>query len=122
MNTIGKIVGVGLLSAVAVGCAPSLEQAEKKLGKYDTNHDAILSKDEARLLLENEFDTNPKDGVLSDEETLNALNYASKIPDNPISDYNYTTFRESRIAILEAILKLRDQKVKEINTGQGTTS
>lgn len=117
MNTIGKILGLGLLSVIAVGCAPPLKEAEPKLGKYDTNFDKNLSGEEARLLLENEFDIDPKDGVLSDKETLKALDYAGKIPDNIGS--NYSNFQYSRKELLDAILKLREQR--EISV-EGTTS
>ena len=105
MNTLGKILAVSIVG-LAAGCSSPLSTVDSKLPKYDTSRDWYIDDLEAPLLIENEFDIDPKDGKLSDAETLKALDYLSTIPNNSGSTDN-ANYKDSRRALLDAMLNMR---------------
>lgn len=112
MNNLQKLLGYSAL-LLASGCAPpALSTVDERLGKYNITYYSFLSEREGALLIENEFDIKPKDGIISDEEAIDVLNYASTIPDN-VDTKKHNNFAESRKNILDALIQLRNKQKTE---------
>lgn len=104
MKGIFRILGASVVG-LAAGCAPALSNANKDLGKYTDS--TIITEREARVLIEAKFDRKPKDGVISDEEALEALDWCATIPNNSPSSANHTNYQDTRRVIEDQVSLMR---------------